>query len=68
MWINHAFQLIGFVSSAWIMSRCTTTCVSIEVVVEAVSVERRSVDVKLEGVWHYSSTLLRKLFNQFTSD
>ena len=68
VWINYTFQLICLVFSTWIMSRPTTACVTIKViVVRAANVEGWSTII-LVGFWHHTSTLLGNLSNQFTSD
>ena len=68
MWINHAFYLIRLISATWIMCGPTTTRTTVEVIVVACSVERRTRAVHRDGLWHYTGTLLWNLFDQFTAE
>ena len=68
MWINHAFFLIRLISATWIMCGPISTRTTVEVVVVVCTVERRTVTVHCDRLWHNNRTLLWNLFDQFTTE
>ena len=68
VWVRHTFQIIFLIISAWVMRWPTSACVTIEVII--ISTAGKIHSSTLQHYWfrHYTGTLIRNLFNQFTSD